>query len=301
MTTGTEFQEHNALLGDPQALSRQMATDGFLFFRGLVPADETVALRREILQICDNYGWIAPGTELMDGIADPSADGMEPFCGVGVPPEAYGDVQRLESFHRFAHNPALVNMLSQLFDEKVLVHALKIARLMIPAKGNAPTPAHQDHIFIQGTKTVYTCWMPLGDCPRELGGLSVLRGSHKMGVFPVRAAEGAGGRHVIFDEDTPQEWFETDFQIGDVLVFHSLTVHKSIPNRTKNQIRLSTDFRYQPPSLPIETKSITPHCNVLSWEEIYADWESKDLQYYWEQYDLDFQEHDDSLVEVQKG
>ena len=301
MTRATEFQEHNALLDNPQALSRQMATDGFLFFRGLVPADETVALRREILQICDNYGWIAPGTELMDGIADPSADGMEPFCGVGVPPEAYGDVQRLESFHRFAHNPALVNMLSQLFDEKVLVHALKIARLMIPAKGNAPTPAHQDHIFIQGTKTVYTCWMPLGDCPRELGGLSVLRGSHKMGVFPVRAAEGAGGRHVIFDEDTPQEWFETDFQIGDVLVFHSLTVHKSIPNRTKNQIRLSTDFRYQPPSLPIETKSITPHCNVLSWEEIYADWESKDLQYYWEQYDLDFQEHDDSLVEVQKG
>ena len=193
MTKATEFQEHNALLDDPQALSRQMATDGFLFFRGLVPADETVALRREILQICDNYGWIAPGTELMDGIADPSADGMEPFCGVGVPPEAYGDVQRLESFHRFAHNPALVNMLSQLFDEKVLVHALKIARLMIPAKGNAPTPAHQDHIFIQGTKTVYTCWMPLGDCPRELGGLSVLRGSHKMGVFPVRAAEGAGG------------------------------------------------------------------------------------------------------------
>ena len=301
MTRATEFQEHNALLDNPQALSRQMATDGFLFFRGLVPADETVALRREILQICDNYGWIAPGTELMDGIADPSADGMEPFCGVGVPPEAYGDVQRLESFHRFAHNPALVNMLSQLFDEKVLVHALKIARLMIPAKGNAPTPAHQDHIFIQGTKTVYTCWMPLGDCPRELGGLSVLRGSHKMGVFPVRAAEGAGGRHVIFDEDTPQEWFETDFQIGDVLVFHSLTVHKSIPNRTKNQIRLSTDFRYQPPSLPIETKSITPHCNVLSWEEVYADWESKDLQYYWEQYDLDFQEHDDSLVEVQKG
>ena len=301
MTTATEFREQNALLDDPRALRRQMATDGFLYFRGLVPADEIVALRRQILQICDNYGWIAPGTELMDGIADPSADGMEPFCGVGVPPAAYGDVQRLESFHRLAHNPVLVDMMGKLFDETVLVHALKIGRLMIPAKGNAPTPAHQDFIFIQGTKTVYTCWMPLGDCPRELGGLSVLRGSHKKGVFPVRAAEGAGGRHVIFDEDTPQDWFETDFQIGDVLVFHSLTVHKSIPNRTENQIRLSTDFRYQPPSLPIETKSITPHCNVLPWEEIYEDWESKDLQYYWEQYDLDFQEHDASLVEVQEG
>ena len=300
MTTTTELREHNALLDDPQAMRRQMATDGYLFFRGLLPADEIAALRRRILQICDNYGWIAPGTELMDGIADPSADAMEPFCGVGVPPEAYGDVQRLESFHRLAHNPAVVDMLGKLFDETVLVHALKIARLMIPAKGNAPTPAHQDHIFIQGSKTVYTCWIPLGDCPRELGGLSVLRGSHRLGVLPVRAAEGAGGRHVIFDDDAPQEWFETDFLVGDVLVFHSLTVHKSIPNRTKNQIRLSTDFRYQPPSLPIEMKSITPHCNVLPWEEIYAGWESEDLQYYWENYDLDFQEHDASLVAVRE-
>ena len=301
MTTAAEFQEHNALLDDPQAMRRQMETDGFLFFRGLLPAEEIVALRRKILQICDNYGWIAPGTELMDGIADPSADGMEPFCGVGVPPAAYGDVQCLESFHRLAHNPAVVDMLGKLFDETVLVHALKIARLMIPAKGNAPTPAHQDHIFIQGSKTVYTCWIPLGDCPRELGGLSVLRGSHKLGVLPVREAEGAGGRHVIFEDGMEQEWFETDFQVGDVLAFHSLTVHKSIPNRTENQIRLSTDFRYQPPSLPIETKSITPHCNVLPWEDIYAGWESEDLKYYWEQYDLDFQEHDPSLVAVQEG
>ena len=54
MTTATELQEHNALLDDPPALRRQMATDGFLFFRGLVPADEIVALRRQILQICDN-------------------------------------------------------------------------------------------------------------------------------------------------------------------------------------------------------------------------------------------------------
>ena len=71
MTTTAEFQNHNALLDDPQAMRGQMATDGFLFFRGLLPADEIVALRRKILQVCDNYGWIAPGTELMDGIADP--------------------------------------------------------------------------------------------------------------------------------------------------------------------------------------------------------------------------------------
>ena len=191
MTTAAEFQEHNALLDNPQAMRRQMEMDGFLFFRGLLPADEIVALRRRILQVCDNYGWIAPGTELIDGIADPSADGMEPFCGVGVPPEAYGDVQRLESFHRLAHNPAVVEMLGKLFDENVLVHALKIARLMIPAKGNAPTPAHQDHIFIQGSKTVYTCWIPLGDCPARVGRVERAAGFAQAGRL---AGTGSRGR-----------------------------------------------------------------------------------------------------------
>ena len=175
MNKTAQLQEHNALLDNPQALRQQMANDGFLFFRGLLPAAEIAALRRQILQICDNNGWIAPGTELMDGIADPSADAMEPFCGVGVPPAAYGDVQCLESFHRLAHNPRLVAMLGQLFDETVLVHALKIARLMIPAKGNAPTPAHQDHIFI----------------PRQQDGLHLLDAAGRLSARTGRAERAA--------------------------------------------------------------------------------------------------------------
>ena len=277
-----------------------MAEDGFLFFRGLVPEEPVLALRREILQVCDTYGWIAPGTALMDGIADPSVDEIEPFCGVGVHADAYGDVQRLQSFHRLAHHVNIVEMLMVLCDETVLVHPSKIARLMIPAKANAPTPPHQDHIFIQGTKTVYTCWMPLGECPRELGGLSVLDGSHRLGVLPVGAAAGAGHRHVILD-DIEQEWFEADFEAGDVLVFHSLTVHRSIPNMTDHRIRLSVDFRYQPVSLPIDEKALVPHCEMLTWEEVYAGWQSNELQYYWRQYDLDFQAHDPSLLEIQEA
>ena len=93
----------------------------------------------------------------MDGIADPSVDEVEPFCGVGVSPDAYGDVQRLESFHSLAHHPAIIEVIEKLTGETVFVHPLKIARLMIPAKSNSPTPPHQDYIFIQGSKTVYTC------------------------------------------------------------------------------------------------------------------------------------------------
>jgi ectoine hydroxylase-related dioxygenase (phytanoyl-CoA dioxygenase family) len=299
MQTQSKFQDATPLLNDAEALRQRMDTDGFVYFRGLISRATVLELRRQILEVCQKYGWIASDTDLMDGLADPSVDQIEPFCGVGVSRNAYQDVYRLEAFHQLAQHPAIIGMLQTLFGETVFAHPRHIARLMLPAKTNAPTPPHQDYIFIQGTKTVFTCWMPLGDCPQSLGGLSVLRGSHKLGILPVRAAAGAGDRTVILD-DVDQEWCQGDFQAGDALVFHSLTVHKSIPNLNKNRIRLSCDFRYQPISLPIEEKSLRPHCDVLTWDEAYAGWQSNALQYYWRKYDLDFQVFDMSLLNIQE-
>ena len=54
-------------------------------------------------------------------------------------------------------------------------------------------PPHQDFIHIQGSPNVWTAWLPLGDCAHDLGGLSLLVGSHKVGVLAVSRALGAGG------------------------------------------------------------------------------------------------------------
>ena len=40
------------------------------------------------------------------------------------------------------------------------------------------------------------------------------------------------------------EWHTGDFAAGDVLVFHSHTIHKALPNLTPDRLRLSTDNRY---------------------------------------------------------
>ncbi|HCN07807.1 MAG TPA: phytanoyl-CoA dioxygenase, partial [Lentisphaeria bacterium] len=237
MVKSSKMQPLNHLLDDPQALRRRADEDGFLFFRGLVPADPILSLRRQFLQVCDKHGWIAPGTALIDGIADPSADEIEPVQASGVSMAGYQDVQRLEAFHQLSHHPAIIGMLETLFGEAVFAHPRNIGRLMIPAKCNVPTPPHQDYIYIQGSESFYSLWMPLGNCPRQLGGLSTLRGSHKLGILSTRPSTGAGGRAVILD-GVEQEWFETDFEIGDALFFHNQTVHKSLPNLTDNQIRL---------------------------------------------------------------
>ena len=50
-------------------------------------------------------------------------------------------------------------------------------------------------------------------------------------------------------ERIPQTWLTADYRPGDLLVFHSLMIHRALPN-TSDRIRLSLDTRYQPLSEP---------------------------------------------------
>lgn len=293
------FPDSTQLLDDPEALRARAEADGFLFFRGLLPRETVLGLRRDFLRILDKYGWLDKTHDLMEGVANVDAIAQVPkeevtFAGTGVPPSAYKDVQRLESFHRLPHHPEMLRVYAALFGAKPLPHPRHIARLMMPSPHNAPTPPHQDYIHIQGTRNVWTAWLPVGDCPRELGNLSVIRGSHRDGLLAPKLAEGAGNLEVWLCKEG-YEWVQGDFEAGDVLTFPSLTVHKSIPSQRPDRVRLSCDFRFQPVSEPIEAKSLLTHGEVLPWEEVYRGWESDDLKYYWKQHDLQMAPWDDEI------
>jgi hypothetical protein len=80
-------------------------------------------------------------------------------------------------------------------------------------------------------------------------------------------------------------------ECGDILTFHSLTVHQGRDNQTEDRLRVSVDYRYQPISEPIAPDSMEPHYGGLGmdWDEIYADWPENDpLKYYWKQWDLHY-------------
>jgi ectoine hydroxylase-related dioxygenase (phytanoyl-CoA dioxygenase family) len=131
----------------------------------------------------------------------------------------------------------------------VLAHRLRIGRITFPNNVNQTTAAHQDFNYIRGTSETYTIWTPIGDCPFDLGGLAVLRGSHRAGFIEHEVIkEKKYANHGLSDAQLPAagaEWHAGDFAAGDVLVFHSYTVHKALPNLTKDRLRLSTDNRYQ--------------------------------------------------------
>jgi hypothetical protein len=257
---------------DFEALRHRAEEDGYLFFRSLLPQQEINKVRADVLGVVERYGWRQSGQARLGGRIDSDAINEIPASAmrldIGVSAAAYDDIQRLQSMHGLPHHPNLLHLYQGLFAEEALVHPRHIVRMMTPHRALTPTPPHQDFPLIQGAADTWTCWFPLGDCPSDLGSLSVLRGSHRNGYLPVRHVAGAGG---IEAELCPTEnsWVVGDFEAGDVLTFPSYTVHKALRNHHPEQIRLSMDVRYQPISEIIEEKSLLPHCG-LSWQDIYA-------------------------------
>jgi len=294
-----ELTDSTPLLGQPKRLLERAAADGYLFFRGLLDRDKVLGVRRQVMQVVADHGWLAAGTDVLDGIADLEAfDREDPqalaFCGTGLTAEAYRDVYRIQDFHGIGHDPALLGLYDGLLGGHVLRQPLSIARVMIPGKSSVPTPPHQDFIHIQGTKNVWTAWFPLGDCPVELGGLTVLVGSHADGLLTYHAAQGAGELEAYIC-NSGYNWGVADFRAGDVLTFTSLTVHRSQPNLPRRQVRLSVDLRYQRDDEPIAPLAISPHCGMMTWDEVYDGWTDESLQYYWTDRDLQVVDWDESL------
>lgn len=278
------YEDATPLLDDPEALRRRGADEGLLFFRNLLPAEEVLRVRRDILDVCRRQDWLQAGAAGDAGSCKLDVINRIPteqiVGGAGIPHPVYGEMQKLESFHRLAHHPKLLGMYEVLFGKAVFAHPRNIARIILPHHGVAPTPAHQDFVHVQGARNTWTCWFPLGDCPVSLGGLTVLRKSHMQGIRHLEPALGAGGveSQICSNE---REWVQGDFACGDVLTFPSLAVHKAMPNHFKDRLRLSCDYRYQPADEVIEERSLMPHMQEISWEEIYAGWKDERLKYYW--------------------
>ncbi len=278
-----ELHASNDACDDAEELRRRLDRDGYLFFRQLQRPDLLRALRREMLTVMKESGWVMEGTNPVDGIAN-----LDARCTEGDVEYAkvYHEVYRLEAFHRIAHQPEVLGMVEKIYGKPAMPHPQKIARLWFPAYTEHTTPAHQDFVHFQGNYQTLTCWAPVGDCPRELGGLAMLAGSHKTGnVLEHHFSLGAGALDVeLGEEERKGEWHSTDYEIGDTLIFPALTIHKALPNVTPDRLRVSLDNRYQVIGDTIAEHMLLPHLNIfneLTWEDVYGEWESGDLKYYW--------------------
>ena len=274
------FTVSNSLLNDPSRLRKRLRDDGYLFLRNILLQDEVLQLRRQILEICQEAGWLRPGSNLVDGLTDrdPIMEQDEEYHPV------YARVQALEAFHKLKFQENIISIMESIFQEPVIPFPQTIGRIAFPRDNERATHPHQDWIFVGGSVETITCWVPLGGIPLEVGGLKLLEGSHKAGFLKPRPAPGVGSRTV--DVDPRLEWVQSGYHCGDILLFKMLTIHAAAPNLTPDILRLSVDFRYTGESHVIAEDWFKPHASSLgepfTWETLEKEWRDSPIAHYWE-------------------
>jgi len=110
---------------------------------------------------------------------------------------------------------------------------------------SSPVPWHQDQAGTMPEADdcrILTVWLPLTDTTLENGCLRILPGSHRDGLVE-HCPEGflhVPEREIDLDRSVP-----VPVPAGGALIMHEHTLHASDPNRTKDELRISLDLRYQ--------------------------------------------------------
>ena len=258
---------------DSVSLKSEMETYGYVFIRDLMPKGDLEQLLSDMIGIASDEGWMIEGTAPSDRLADPAKACYEPDPRYK---RAANRAFCLERLHALAHHPALTDVMKRLVGPHLLVHPKPIGRIIFPNCESAVLHAHQDHSGIAGSSDSYTAWMPMHDCLPGQGTLEVKEVSH---LFGLQCADGYVRRETAQGGD----WVGGRINAGDVVIFHSLTVHSSTLS-TSNQLRFSVDCRFQSYDeavSPLEIVFPNRAKGGRSWEVTYADWKHDDLKYYW--------------------
>lgn len=258
----------------PDSLKQEMEAHGYVMIRGLLSAEDLTPLLRDITGALGDAGWLNSDSRPMERIANVAvacADGDPAYKGMR------DQIFSLHSFHALPHHTLLQGAMKLLVGEHILIHPKPEVRLIFPNFEPCIVHAHQDHTSVAGDEESFTAWMPLHDCPLVQGPLRVLDGSHRFGLQPTTGQTG----YISPGTERGGDWTGGDINAGDVLLFHSLTVHEALPNLS-SRFRISLDCRFQS-----YERAINPGALVFtgsgkrSWESIYAKWVSDELKYYW--------------------
>ena len=236
----TELEDASPHINDPERLRELAERDGFLFVRELLARDLIEALRCRVLDYAHRIGWLHPGAPIEEGRAAPGKR-----VGYYQDPDWVNlqvHVQTSSEMWAVGDSVAIHRVLAGVEGRSSYLYlsTANTCRVFSPHPDMATQP-HQDAHYVRVIEDFWTVWIPLGDCPRGLGSLALLAGSHRDGLQE-HTGEGIVDGGVTVGDDAV--WGTTDFRCGDVILFRPHTLHCSLPNNSRDRLRLSADFRY---------------------------------------------------------
>jgi len=223
-----ELADSAGLQHEPDALRRRLVQDGYLFFRGLLPAAPVHQAAAGVRAELGRGGWL-------DSDGGPSADRRALNSAEALGDPAFRAAVTRPEFNQIPYLAQLRLLVRTVLGPRAFSYPAKVLRAVYPERPPGVARGryiHHDYA-VSGVQDMLTTWVPLIDIPVRLGGLAVRPGSHLGPPQRPRVLRpGARG------------WASTDYRAGDVLVFHCLTSHAALPNRAA-ALRISGDFRWQ--------------------------------------------------------
>lgn len=246
---GNEVQLMSPANGLSQkGLQERLHEEGFLYLKEVLPKNLVLAARNAVLASLESLGVVLQGE---NGKLNPNSS-WETDQGA-VPPS----LARCPEMLALVESDALRGLMEEILNDK----AQTLDHKWLRAVGKGENSGfHTDSVYLnQGSREALTCWIPLGDVDLRLGGLCVVKNSHR-DVRYERVRE----TYSNIDVDTAgihgTGWFTEDareilsygcplltasFKMTDIVIFRLDTMHGSLSNGSDPaEVRISCDARW---------------------------------------------------------
>jgi hypothetical protein len=242
-------------------LRQNFEEDGYIFLRGVLPQEAVQRGREAVLEQLDAQGLVdtSAGKSLEEAVVKVSHSSDQ-----GMLKDSSKLIQT-ETFKSVVEHDALFDLFQRFFGKPCATFDFKWLRVV---KSPESTGFHMDSVYMyRGSPKLVTCWVPFCEVPYELGGLVVLRGSHRAESWQ-RTRDTYGKLDLDRDDVGGTGWLTEDpeealrlggtletahFKPGDVVFFGMKTLHGSSENLT-NRWRISADVRFQPKDEPLDER-----------------------------------------------
>ncbi len=160
----------------------------------------------------------------------------------------YDSMNSAPSLHTMGAHPKLVSLLQKLLSPEISIHDRYIILMSMPQGEWHLASWHQDWYYNEGPYSTITMYAPLQKTDHQNGSLTFALGEHqKPPVAHDEHDHGITTKWHSLPPDTVQSFdrvVPTSLEVGDVLLFHSLTPHTPSKNQT-NYVRFVLNLRYR--------------------------------------------------------
>ena len=153
-----------------------------------------------------------------------------------------------KAVYELHHAEPLVTAIGEITGTDVIGHPVFNARPKLPNQQLTVVPWHQDSGYFGAqseSALIPAAWIPLVPVDETNGCLQVVAGSHKIGLLNHHTEDREGQLLEVLDSLIDESQIITcPMEMGDALLFHNLTLHRSTVHTTSNMIRWAIDIRY---------------------------------------------------------